>query len=244
MRIAVEKELPANHALGRAWNKLVMQMERPEVFYTYEWALAVQCAYPQRFRPLVMLGFEEETLAAAVSLAIDRGQGDQVVFLAATTADYCDFLSAPERRDAWISAVLGELRKLKSSRLTLANMPAHSRSVVAIRNLARKERYFQYARPGYVCAQVKLGDSKQRAIIAQNISSKKMLRRTMRAMEKAGGARLCTETTWTEIEPALKEFTIAPQSRACRSSRRASSGSTDTCASPRRGAAEPASRRA
>ena len=184
MRIAVEKELPANDALGRAWNKLVMQMERPEVFYTYEWALAVQCAYPQRFRPLVMLGFEEETLAAAVSLAIDRGQGDQVVFLAATTADYCDFLSAPERRDAWISAVLGELRKLGISRLTLANMPAHSRSVVAIRNLARKEGYFQYARPGYLCAQVKLGDSKQRAIIAQNISSKKMLRLKLNAKSR------------------------------------------------------------
>jgi CelD/BcsL family acetyltransferase involved in cellulose biosynthesis len=219
LRIAVEKELPANDALGRAWNNLVMQMERPEVFYTYEWALAVQCAYPQRFRPLVMLGFEEETLAAAVSLASDREQGDQVVFLAATTADYCDFLSAPERRDAWISAVLGELRKLGISRLTLANMPAHSRSVVAIRNLARKEGYFQYARPGYLCAQVKLGDSKQRAIIAQNISSKKMLRRTMRAMEKAGGARLCTETTWTEIEPALKEFTIAHVARFLESGR-------------------------
>ena len=219
MRIAVEKELPANDALGRAWNKLVMQMEQPEVFYTYEWALAVQCAYPQRFRPLVMLGFEEETLAAAVSLATDREQGDQVVFLAATTADYCDFLSAPERRDAWISAVLGELRKLGISRLTLANMPAHSRSVVAIRNLARKEGYFQYARPGYLCAQVKLGDSKQRAILAQNISSKKMLRRTMRAMEKAGGARLCTETTWTEIEPALKEFTIAHVARFLESGR-------------------------
>jgi CelD/BcsL family acetyltransferase involved in cellulose biosynthesis len=219
LRIAVERELPANDALARAWNNVAMQMERPEVFYTYEWALAVQCAYPQRFRPLVMLGFEEETLAAAVSLAMDREQSDQVVFLAATTADYCDFLSAPERRDAWISAVLGQLRKLGVSSFTLANMPAHSRSVVALRKMARKQGYFQYARPGYLCAQINLGDSKQRAILAQNISSKKMLRRTMRAMEKAGGARLCTETTWTEIEPALKEFTIAHVARFLESGR-------------------------
>ena len=219
MPIVVEKELPANDALARAWNNLVMQMERPEVFYTYEWAVAVQSAYPQRFRPLVMRGFEDETLVGAVSLAIDEEQSDQVVFLSATTADYCDFLSAPEKRHAWISAVLGELRKLGLSKLTLANMPAHSRSVVAIRNVARKHGYFQYSRPGYLCAQVNLGDSKQRAILAHNISSKKMLRRTMRAMEKAGGARLCTETTWTEIEPALKEFTIAHVARFLESGR-------------------------
>ena len=55
--------------------------------------------------------------------------------------------------------------------------------------------------------------------IMPNISSKKMLRRTMRAMEKAGGATLCTETTWTEIEPALQEFTIAHVARFLESGR-------------------------
>jgi CelD/BcsL family acetyltransferase involved in cellulose biosynthesis len=219
LRLRVEREVPSDDALASAWNNLVAQMERPEVFYTYEWSLAVQGAYPKRFIPLLILGFEEERLAAAVSLAVDREQSDQVVFLTATTADYCDFLSPPEERAAWITAVLGELRRLRFSRMTLANVPAHSSSVAAIQNSARQSGYFQYTRLGYHCAQISFADSKQREVLARRISSKKMLRRNLGAMEKMGGAKLRTATQWQEIEPAIGEFTIAHVGRFLESGR-------------------------
>ena len=145
----------ADDALASAWNGLVSQMERPEVFYTYEWALAVHRSHATRFVPLLMLGFEGDRLMAGAALAVDKEQSEQVVFLAATTADYCDFVSAPEERDRWIGAVLGELRRLGVTRLALANVPQHSRSVVSLQRIARKYGFVQYTRPGYFCSQVK-----------------------------------------------------------------------------------------
>jgi hypothetical protein len=38
MRIVLLRKIPDESSLRRQWNDLVLQMERPEVFYTCEWA--------------------------------------------------------------------------------------------------------------------------------------------------------------------------------------------------------------
>ena len=48
MRLVLHREIPEDNILAGQWNQLVQQMEFPEVFYTYEWSLAVSRAY-QRF---------------------------------------------------------------------------------------------------------------------------------------------------------------------------------------------------
>jgi hypothetical protein len=37
---------------SRRWNRLVLQMERPRVFYECEWALALRSAYQASLKPL------------------------------------------------------------------------------------------------------------------------------------------------------------------------------------------------
>src|SRR5580658_7531484 len=52
MRLVLLRRIPDEPSLRRKWNGLVMQMERPEVFYTCEWALAMQSAYQSSITPL------------------------------------------------------------------------------------------------------------------------------------------------------------------------------------------------
>ena len=213
LRIEIERKIPESDALRRAWNNLVSRTERPEVFYTYEWAMAVRHAYKSRFEPLLVLGYEGETLEGVASLAVDRQEHDQVVFLAATTADYCDLLSASERREQWIAAVLGELRGEGFDNITLANLPADSKSVAAITHARRSHGYRCFARHAYVCAQIVIGKDAEREALRKTITSKKMLRRNLRALDKRGSLLMSTETRWEDIEPVLARFSTAHVAR-------------------------------
>ena len=62
LRIVPLRKIPEEPSLLRRWNDLVLQMERPEVFYTCEWALALQSAYQASLRPLLFLGYEGDDL--------------------------------------------------------------------------------------------------------------------------------------------------------------------------------------
>src|ERR1700688_976334 len=109
-------------------------MEKPEVFYTCEWALAVQHAYHDSLKPLLLLGYDGDDLIGVASLAMNPA--NQESFLAATTADYCDFLTHPEHRAQFLDAVFGDLDKLKVRSLVLANLPEDSATPAAIRTAA------------------------------------------------------------------------------------------------------------
>ena len=213
MRIEIEKKIPESDVLRCAWNDLVSRTERPEVFYTYEWAMTVQRAYESRFQPLLVLGYEGEILEGIASLAIDHEESDQVVFLAATTADYCDFLSTSDRREEWVAAVLGALRERGFRRITLANLPADSKSASALNQSVRKHQYWCFSRHGYLCAQVVIGQGAEREALCKSTGSKKMLRRNLRALEKRGSVLMSTETRWEDIEPVLARFTTAHVAR-------------------------------
>ena len=97
MRIVLLRKIPDESSLQRQWNDLALQMERPKVFYTCEWALAVQSAYQDTLKPLLFLGYDGDDLVGVASLAADTNE-QNASFLAATTADYCEFLSQPQRR--------------------------------------------------------------------------------------------------------------------------------------------------
>ena len=107
LRIVLHPEIPEDPQLCRQWNNLALQMERPEVFYTFEWAQAMQSAYHATLKPLLFLGYEGDELVGVASLATDADQ-ENASFLAATTADYCDILSRPQLRTEFTDAVLAE----------------------------------------------------------------------------------------------------------------------------------------
>lgn len=211
MRIVRYGEIPEDPRLHRQWNDVALQMERPEVFYTYEWALAVQSAYRVSLKPLLFLGYEGDDLVGVASLATDAEEN--VVFLGASTADYCEFLTQPDRRAEFVDAMFGELRKIKLNSLTLANLPEESATPAALRAAAQKHSFYLHIRPAYLCAQVDLGCGNQRKELKNTLAGKKKLRQYLRGMEREGPVTFAHLQSQAEIEAALPAFADAHVAR-------------------------------
>ena len=73
--------------------------------WQYSWLIAAS------LKPLLVLGYEGDDLVGVASLATDPA-GKHTTFLAANTADYCDFLSAPQQRGEFVDAVLAEMQTI------------------------------------------------------------------------------------------------------------------------------------
>lgn len=213
MRLVVLQKIPEDAELRQHWNALVERSDRPQVFYTYEWALAVQRAYHATLSPLVMLAYDEEnTLCGLVALATgaDRRQAS---FLCATTGDYCDFLSAPQRRSEFVGLVLGELNRQKIWGMALANLPADSPTLEALRGAAAQHGSHRFARSAYVCAQIvfeRLERTKDGKPYAPGL---KRLKRFTKAMAPAEPVRTEHLRSWEAVGPALPEFEKAHVAR-------------------------------
>jgi CelD/BcsL family acetyltransferase involved in cellulose biosynthesis len=212
LRIVVHREIPEDANLRREWNGVALGSEQPQVFYTCEWALAVQSAYRTSLKPLLLLGYEGDDLIGVASLARDQAEKN-ISFLAGTTADYCDFLSAPQRRTEFIDAVFAELRKIEAASIALANLPADSQTAGALRDQARKQGFHVFMRPAYLCAQVELGSGEKRLELKNSLASKKKLRRYLREMEREGPVTFAHLQSWKEIQAALPEFVDAHVAR-------------------------------
>jgi len=184
----------------------VLRLDRPEVFYTYEWALAVQRAYQQALHPMVFLAYDKgQSLCGIAPLAIDANR--RASFLCATTGDYCDFLSLPDLKSDFVDAVLAELRERDISDVTLTNLPADSSTVAGLRTASAQNRYHLFARTAYVCAQVSLSTLERRPGEKKPVlPGKKMVRRSLNAMGREGPVRLDHACTWEAISPILSQF--------------------------------------
>jgi CelD/BcsL family acetyltransferase involved in cellulose biosynthesis len=208
LRIVVRQAIPEDNDFPLHWNHLAMQTEHPQVFYTCEWALAMQSAYGAALKPLLLLGYEGDSLAGIASLATDP-DGKCVSFLAASTADYCDFLSAPLLRGEFVDAVLTELRKYSFDSITLANLPADSATLDGLHRVAGDNGLHVFARPAYMCAQVELGHDETRQELKESLAGKKKLRRYLRMMEREGAVTFAHLDSRKQILAALPEFANA-----------------------------------
>jgi hypothetical protein len=107
VRVTVLKEIPEDPDLSEAWNALVLAMENPEVFFTYQWALAASRGFQTRLSPLLFLMYDSDQLAGVVALAIDPNAPRAAFFLTSSTADYCDIVSTPaNRKKSRVSALV------------------------------------------------------------------------------------------------------------------------------------------
>jgi CelD/BcsL family acetyltransferase involved in cellulose biosynthesis len=205
LRIVLLRKIPEDSSLQRRWNDLVLQMELPKVFYTWEWALAVQSAYQASLNPLVFLGYDADDLVGVVCLNTDPSE-QNVSFLNATTADYCEFLSHPQRRAEFVDAVFAELQKLGVGNLILASLPADSATPAALRSAAKKYRFHLYIRPSASCPQVELGSTEQRQELKTTVTRKRQLRRCLKAMEREGPVTCTYLKSWSQIQAVLPDF--------------------------------------
>ncbi|HLV85631.1 MAG TPA: GNAT family N-acetyltransferase [Candidatus Sulfotelmatobacter sp.] len=213
MRLHLLKEIAEDSKLREQWNALLGRVDQPQVFYTYEWARAVYLAYHETLHPLVFLAYDEsEELCGVAALATDAGS-KCVSFLCATTADYCDFLTAPENRAQFIAAVFRELRKMGVSQLKLTNLPADSPSAATIRQAASENALHSHVRTAYVCAQVVLEQLERRGPNNPVLPRKKMLRRFLNAMGREQPVRLDHCSSNGAVQAALPEFMRAHVAR-------------------------------
>jgi CelD/BcsL family acetyltransferase involved in cellulose biosynthesis len=207
LRLVLLQEIPDDENLRQQWNALVQRVERSQVFYTYEWSLALQRAYHSTLRPLLFLAYDEsQSLCGVASLAAGV-EGRRVSFLCATTGDYCDFVGLPEYKPAFVAAVLAELKKQGFGDLTLTNLPADSDTVVAIQKASARVGYLYFARTAYHCAQVSLAQLERRpGEYKPALPRKKMLRRFLNAMGREAPVRLDHARSWDAVEPILPQF--------------------------------------
>lgn len=190
-----------------------MAGEQPQVFYTYEWALAVYRAYHSRLQPLLFLAYEEGSVLCGVAALASDPSGQRASFLCATTGDYCDFLSAAEQREELVSSVLADLRRQEVRELVLANLPADSATARVIGKVAASHGYRAFARTGYICAQVSISALERRGDDKPVLPRKKMLRRFLNAMGREAPVRLDHARSWDEVEAVLPEFIQAHVAR-------------------------------
>ena len=218
MRLVLLREIPEDETLRRQWDALVDRGGQPQVFYTYEWALAVYRAYQASLHPLLFLAYDEPAydepgaLRGVAALAMDAC-GKEACFLCATTGDYCDVLSSVEDRPAFVDEVFGGIEKLGIASVVLANLPADSPTISATRRAAANHHFHCFARTAYECAQVLLGSLERRGGEKPVLPRKKMLRRFVNAMGRESPVRLEHARSWSDVQPIFPEFARAHVAR-------------------------------
>jgi CelD/BcsL family acetyltransferase involved in cellulose biosynthesis len=205
LRLVLHTEIPDEATLRHQWNELVWQMECPEVFYTYEWALAVSRAYRDSITPLLMLAYEEDSLVGVIALATDNARRE-TFFLASATADYCDFISSPGRRAEFVDLVLGELHRLKIPALVAANLPADSATSRALTVATQVHGYITFSRPAFRCAQIAMGSPVERRSLRDLVVNRKALRYSLKGLGKHGPVSIEHLRSCDSLRAVLPEF--------------------------------------
>jgi CelD/BcsL family acetyltransferase involved in cellulose biosynthesis len=218
LRLVLHREIPEDKNLARQWNELVWQMECPEVFYTFEWALAVSRAYRGSITPLLILAYEQDSLVGVVSLATNH-QRREAFFLASATGDYCDFLSSPASRLEFVELVLDELCRLRMPALVAASLPANSVTAGALM-AATLRGYKTFSRPASSCAQIVFGSSAERQKLNHSVANRKAYRYSLKGLGKHGPVTVHHLKSRDDLDAALPEFLRAHITRFSTAGRR------------------------
>jgi CelD/BcsL family acetyltransferase involved in cellulose biosynthesis len=206
LRLVLYRQIPEDQKFAEQWNQLVFAMEHPEVFYTYEWALAVSRAYKSGTNPLLFAGYRGDALVGIVALSTGS-EGEQVSFLAGATADYCNFVSAPDDRDEFVQLAIEELRRMGFAEQCFANVPSESITVGVLAAALRDSTYSVFARPAYGCARVVLNTPEDRKQTSSSAIRK--LRRTRAGGLGSGQITVFHGARWEEINAEFAQFALA-----------------------------------
>ena len=210
MRLILHRAIPADDDFRLRWNELVQAMERPQVFYTCEWAVAVTRAYAASVESIIFAGYRAHRLAAVAALTLESG-GSRAVFLTAATADYCDFISAPADRGEFVRRLMAELRRMGVAQVRFANLPAESSSAKALKSISRESGFSVFARPAYSCAQVSLNSAGERKQAAESAARK--LKRMSKAVGELRQAVASHEVSPDEFDREFSAFANAHVAR-------------------------------
>jgi CelD/BcsL family acetyltransferase involved in cellulose biosynthesis len=217
--VTVLKEIPEDPDLSEAWNTLVLAMDNPEVFFTYQWALAASRGFQKILSPLLFLMYDSGQLVGVVALAVNPQAPRAAFFLTSSTADYCDIVSTPANRKAVLLALLEEFQKLGLSDLVLANVPSNSATLKELPGVAGSHHFYVASRTAYNCGVVQLGGEEQRETLLRSIASKSREKRAMKKLTTLGAVKVIHLTTPEQIGVSLESIVSAQISRFLASNR-------------------------
>jgi len=208
-RLVLYRTIPEDSEFRRQWNDLVMLMESPEVFYTWEWARAVSHAYGARVEPMTFAAYRGHELVGVAALKFDTD--GYLSFLANTTADYCDFVSHPDDRQEFVRRLLSEIRRMNLPSLRLANVPANSASIAGIKSAVKDYSFSLFVRPAYMCAQITLDSESSR--LSTGNSARRRLKRPLAVGSKLGELTVRHAHRWDEFAPEFPAYVRAHVAR-------------------------------
>ncbi len=219
MQVTVLKEIPEDPDLSEAWNTLVLAMENPEVFFTYQWALAASRGFQTRLSPLLFLMHDSGQLAGVVALAIDPNAPGAAFFLTSSTADYCDIVSAPANRKAVLLALLQEFQNLSLTDLVLANVPADSATLQELPGVAESRHFYLTSRTAYNCGVIQLEGEEQREALLRTLAGRGREKRALKKLSTLGAVKVIHLTEPEQIGESLESIVSAQISRFLASNR-------------------------
>jgi CelD/BcsL family acetyltransferase involved in cellulose biosynthesis len=219
VHVKVLNEIPEDPNLSEAWNTLVLAMENPEVFFTYQWALAASRGFQQQLSTRLFLIYDVDQLAGIAALAVDPRAPRAAFFLTSSTADYCDVVSAPQNRKAVVFALLEEIRKLGLSDLVLANVPANSATLRELPGVAGSQRFYVTSRTAYKCGVVQLGGEEERGALLRTLANKGREKRALKKLTTLGEVKVIHLTEPEQIGASLESIVSAQISRFLASNR-------------------------
>jgi CelD/BcsL family acetyltransferase involved in cellulose biosynthesis len=219
VRVTVLREIPEDPDLSEAWNTLVLSMDNPEVFLTYQWALAASRGFQKHLSPLLFLMHDSGQLVGVVALAIDPKAPRAAFFLTSSTADYCDVVSAPANRKAVLTALLEEIKNLGLSDLVLANVPSNSATLAELPNVAGSQHFYVTSRTAFNCGVVQLGGEEQRETILRTLATRGREKRALKRLNTLGEVKVIHLTEPEQIGVSLESIVSAQISRFLASDR-------------------------
>jgi len=181
-------------------------MNQPQVFYTYEWSMAVYRAYGNVRPPLLFFAYDSSDMLCGVAALAFEPLTDSACFLCSTTGDYCDFISEPADREIFLQAVLEQLDRLGINRIILANLPADSNSIAALKASSALQKFHRFATTAYVCTQVNLASLERRSNGSLVLPRKKMVRHSLNALGRDTPVRFDNARTIDAVQSVLPEF--------------------------------------
>ncbi|HEY1802779.1 MAG TPA: GNAT family N-acetyltransferase [Terriglobales bacterium] len=192
IQVALLKSIEGEDALREEWNQLVSRAEIPQIFLTFEWALAVERAFPFSLEPWIFILRKKNVLIGCAALASCPGEHNKIFFLGASTGDYCDIVSAPNDRGVVVTAILGALHDRRVREIDLTNIPAESATVKVI-SQSGHSNYRSSSRPAYTCSRIILDGERRIASSSEvlpEISQRLMKDEQIRRLSKLGPLKL------------------------------------------------------
>jgi CelD/BcsL family acetyltransferase involved in cellulose biosynthesis len=187
--------------LSADWERLWLTDPEAEIFQSFPWACAWWRCYGGKVELRSLAVFEGERVIGIVPLVQD---GDRILFLAGTQADYCDILCEDGRAAEVFAAALRTLLQLPGwKECALRNLKVGGRVFRQLTTLPKKLRQHLQTTPCEDCHTIMIDGNRD---VLVSLLGKKHTKRRLNKLRKAGTLTFRHIETKAEAQVQLSDF--------------------------------------